>query len=1123
MRSVISWAIANAPGMNTLVVGLLVIGALCLFSMRRETFPEFELEVILVSVPYPGADPDEVETAICQKIEEAVSSIANVKEVTSIAQENLGSVVLEIDPSVPDVQKILNEVRSEVDRISTFPGLAEDPEVKQITFRDTAIRLAVLGPDSNTSAAQLRLREITEEIREDLLQLEAVTQAEIQGARDYEINVEIPEETLRRYGMSLQDVAQAIRRENLDLPGGLLRSPSQDIMLKGENKRVVGAEIAQIPLVTAPSGVVLSIGDVASVKDEFADTTSETMINGRPALVIEVQKTSDEDLIVVTDAVKEFARTAVVPTGYDLLPWDDRSVEVKDRINLLAENAILGLLLVFLCLALFLDLRLAFWVACGIPIAFLGACIILFAAGQTLNMLSLFGFLMVIGILVDDGIIVGENIYAHRELGKPALQASIDGTVEVLPSVISAVATTIIAFLPLMFVAGIMGKFIAVLPGAALACLAVSLFESSMVLPVHLRHESSDRNLVQQANDVRRRMSPLWRWTLGPLLVLLAGIAALMWLAVAPIVMILRQLNPICSRRLEGFINRLYAPILRSVLRHPGLTIAASVTVLLLTAGLVAGGIVRWEFFPKFDVPRVEATVNFPDGTPAPVTRAAVEQLHAALDRVAERYAEDGRVPVEVVQDSVGYVTGQGASGMQSQSTGSHLGKVEATLVDTALRSVKSDEIVNAWREEAGEFAGAESVVFGSPAMGPAGKKIEFKLLAPRAAADDLERAADAVKARLAAYPGVFDVDDDSRPGKAELRIDLKPDAVALGVQRADLFETVRAAYFGEEAMRVQRDRHEIKIMARLPEADRRSIANFEDLRIRSTDPETGEVLQRPINELADVSIGRGPSEINRVNRLRSITVFADVDEAVASTSDIVNDLKATALPAVLDSYPQIDVLWKGQQQQQSESTQSMWIGMFCAIIGMFALLTLEFRSYLQPLLILMIIPFGIVGAILGHLLLGLPVSFFSAMGLIAMTGVVVNDSIVLIDFTNMKLREGLSLNQALYESGLRRLRPVFLTSATTVVGLLPMVFETSFQAQLLIPMATAICFGLMMTTALVLVLLPAVYSVYGGLVGLHDSDEANPSMFDDEFQRPPSQKPEPAVAGPQFASDRRG
>ncbi len=1092
MRTVVRWAIANAPGMNILVVGVVCLGLLSLFSLRRETFPEFELEIVLVSVPYPGADPGEVETAICQKVEEAVGAIAGIKEMTSIAQENLGSVLLEIDPSVPDVGKALDEIRSEVDRISTFPVQAEDPEVKQITFRDTAIKLGVLGPEDASPAAELRLREVAERVREQLLLLDTVTQAEIQGAKEYEIDVEIPEETLRRYGLSLKDVAQAVRRENLDLPGGLLKSASQDVLLKGENKAVVGEEIGKVPLVSDASGVSLSVGDVAHVKDAFADVTSVTRVNGRPAMVIAVQRTSKEDLIAVTDAVKSFAKDYALPAGFELMTWEDRSIEVRDRIDLLAKNGIQGLILVFVTLALFLNLRLAFWVAIGIPISMLGACIVLLMTGQTINMLSLFGFLMVIGILVDDAIVIGENIYVHRELGKDPLAAAVDGTIEVLPSVLSSVATTVMAFVPLMFVSGVMGKFVAVLPVAAIACLCISLVEASLVLPVHLRHEPHE-SLLRRAWAVRSRMTPLWRWTLGPILI--AGAAAVTFVVAifTPIGAVLTWLNPRCCGAFDALVARFYVPALRSVLKNPGLTICGAITILLLTAGLVAHGTIRTQFFPDLDAPRVQATVTFPDGTPESVTRAAVARMKASLMQVDAVHVHDTSVdggPITVVQEEVGYVTGQGPNGQRSQSTGSHLGRVEAEMLDPSLRSVSSVEIMNEWRKASGEFPGAESVNFESPSFGPAGKKIEFKLLADRQHAAELDAAVEAAKAKLGSYPGVFDVDDDSRPGKVEIRIRLKPAAVALGVTQADLFETVRAAYFGDEVMRVQRGRHEVKIMVRLPASDRRSFADFDEIRQRVADPTGGSLREIPIRELADVTIARGPSEINRVDRMRSITVYCDVDLAIASAGDIAGDLEAKSLAPILKDYPHIGVRWKGQQQQQAESQHSMLIGGVCAIAGMFALLALEFKSYLQPLLILMIVPFGVVGALLGHGLLDIPVSFFSTMGLIALTGVVVNDSIVLVDFVNAKLKEGLPLNDALFEAGTRRVRPVFLTSATTVLGMAPMVFETSFQAQILVPMAAAICFGLMMTTGLVLLLLPAVYSAYGGLVGLHETQE---------------------------------
>jgi multidrug efflux pump subunit AcrB len=640
----------------------------------------------------------------------------------------------------------------------------------------------------------------------------------------------------------------------------------------------------------------------------------------------------------------------------------------------------------------------------------------------------------------------------------------------------------------------------------------ISLIETTSTLPMHLAHEPHG-TLLGKARAARARMAGPLRWTLGGALVAGAGLLAIFGIVFYYPAKLLRWLNPICSRTLDRGIDRYYSPTLRWVLRRPALTICGGVAFLLVTAGLFRGGYIRWQFFPDLDSTRIQATVIYPDGTPEQVTARAVARVSAALDEVDRRLAKDGVRPVKVRKESVGYLGAQNSVDQRSQSTGSHLGQVEAELTDSSLRDIKSQAIVALWREAAGEFAGAESVTFESPSFGPAGKKIEFKLLADRAHADELERAADAAKAALASYAGVFDADDDHRPGKAELRVDLKPTAVALGVKRADLFETVRAAYFGEEVMRVQRGRHEIKIMARLPEADRRSFADWEDLRVRTSDPSSpGTMIERPITELAAVSIGSGPSEINRVDRMRSITVYSDLDEAVAGATDVVTSLSgrdpmppwmrslatalgappfvpaANSLPVALKDFPHVRVLWKGQAEQQSESITSMLMGMACAIVGMFALLTIEFKSYLQPLLILMIIPFGLAGAVLGHGVMGLPVSFFSMMGMVALTGIVVNDSIVLVDFVNLKLGEGLTLNEALYEAGVRRLRPVVLNSVTSCVGLVPMLFEKSFQAQVLIPMGAAIFFGLTTTTVLVLVLLPAVYSAYGSLVGLHDT-----------------------------------
>ncbi|MCA9167875.1 MAG: efflux RND transporter permease subunit, partial [Planctomycetales bacterium] len=496
MRQWIRSAIANAPAMNTLTVTVLLVGLGCLMMMRRETFPQFELEIVLVQVLYPGASPEEVEQGICQKIEEAVQSIDGIKKMTSVAGEGSGSVVLELHADVKNVQKVVSEVRSAVDRIPSFPELAEDPEVQQITFRESAIKLAVMAPADRTQDDMLELRSVAEHVRDELLQLKTVAQVEVMDVPEYQIDIEIDESTLRKYGLSLQQVAAIVRRENLEVPGGTIRGKGEEILLRGEDKRLIGLEIAKLPLITDQGGSVLTIGDVGNVRDEFRDKSFLSEVNGRLALVLDIQRTKSEDLLQMAADVRNYAATVKLPGGYETKAWADQSVDVEDRLNMLISNGTMGLILVFLVLAVFLEIKLAFWVAVGIPVSLLGAGGILMLSGQTLNMLSMFAFLMALGIVVDDAIVVGENIYATRQSGLPPLQAAIQGTIEVMPSVLASVATTVIAFCPLFFVSGVMGKFIAVMPLAVIAMLMISLCESMFVLPNHLAH---DDNLLFRA------------------------------------------------------------------------------------------------------------------------------------------------------------------------------------------------------------------------------------------------------------------------------------------------------------------------------------------------------------------------------------------------------------------------------------------------------------------------------------------------------------------------------------------------------------------------------------------------------------------------------------------------
>lgn len=1067
MQNAIRWAVKNLAGVNVLKVIVLVAGLFCFFSMRRETFPEFQLEVISIAVPYPGATPDEVESGISQKVEEAIQSISGINKLTSICREGAGYTLVQLDPNVKDVQKILSEIRSAVDRVSVFfPERSEKATVEQITFRLPAIRVAVIGPDDRSSAAETRLRNYAEVVRERLLELPSVSQANLQNIKPYQIDVEIDEDTLRSYGLTLDRIADILRRENIELPSGQIKSDGQEILLRGKNKRDIGQEIAKLPVITQPNGVVLTVGDIGKVRDEFDDVTAISEINGRPAITIEISRTSDEDLLNISDEVKAFVAQSEAPQGYTIKAWGDESVDVRDRIRMLRENGLQGGIIVFLLLAVFLDLRLAFWVAMGIPLSLMGAGIILYSTGATLNMLSMFAFLMAVGIVVDDGIVISENIFAHRMMGKSNLQAAIDGAIEVLPSVFSSVATTIIAFMPLFYVSGVMGKFIAVMPAAIIAMLLFSLAESSFALPGHLSHQHKEpkttiQRILHVWSSIIDQLEKVFRWIGKP-----------------------------ANNFLDWFGEKFYGPLLRICLTYPSLPIAMAFTAVMLAAGLVRSGAVPFEFFPALDGKTIIGQVIYPDGTPVTVTQEAARKMESAIREVSEAIAQKEesagtnktpapedpnapRGPVKLTYLQVGSAA-NGSPGAGDRVSGSHVAQVQVEIHDATERNVTSDELIQLWREKAGIFPGAERVTFQSANIGPGGKPLEFKILAPRKDVVALEAAVEEAKRSLGNFAGVYDIRDDSSPGKIEFQFSVMERAQSLGISVADLAETVRSAYYGAEVMRLQRERHEVKLMVRYPPEQRRSLADLQELRVRGSDG-----VERPITEVAKIIKTRGYSEINRLDQMRAITVSAEVDTAIANAAVVAQSLRENMMPKLLEQYPSLRFRWEGQQQETAESFNSLAIGFILAMACMFLLLVFEFNSYLQPLIILAIVPFGMVGAIYGHALMGLPLTLFSMFGMVTLAGVVVNDSIVLVDFINQSVRSGIPVRDAIMTAGSRRLRAVFLTSVTTVGGLLPMLFEKSFQAQVLIPMATSLAFGLLGSTALVLLMVPFLYQFY--------------------------------------------
>jgi len=1098
MKSVVKWAIYNSPAMNTVLIAVLLIGSISMLIMKREVFPNFKLEILLVTVPFPGSTVSEVEDGICERIESAVSGTEGVKKMTSVAKEGSGFVVLELNSYVSDVQAVLDDVRSRIDQIaSQLPPRAETPEVRQIIFRAPAISIGIIGPEKEIEdelRADLQLREIAEEIRSELLELRpvkvsrssllrdprkifaplfepkgaAVTSAEIAAERPYEISIEVSEDTLRQFELSLRGFAQIVRNQNANVPGGKMETAGQELLLRGDNKRETGVEIEKLPVLTKPNGDIIRVGDLGNVIDGFAETVSVSRINGRPGLVIDVAKTDEEDLFTVVDAVKKYVAEKKLPAGYELRTWKDVSIDVQDRIDLLTRNGMQGLILVFIVLAIFLELRLAFWVAMGIPISILGAGFVLLAFGQTLNMLSMFAFLMALGIVVDDAIVIGENIYLKREQGMSATSAAIAGTLEVLPSVFASIATTVIAFLPLMFVTGVMGKFIAIMPIAVIAMLLISLMESTFILPSHLAHENN-----------------LFMRFLGTI-----------FYVFKPVLWLFLIINRFATVALDFFIDRFYQPLLYWSLHHKPVVLASMFFSMCVIAGLVAAKFVPFSFFPKLDGGEIAATIAFPNGTSVDFAVDATRQLRQALEQIEDEIVASGQPsPIETVFEKIGEIGNvlQGPTGITS---GSHVGSVSVFLCPASEREITSQELIKRWRAAVPKISGSEALKFDSPAMGPGGNAIELKVLAGDNSIEFLDPFVEECKQYLATKKGVFDIEDDSRMGKWELTLRLNEQGQALNLDEANLAETIRAIYFGEEIMRAQRGRHEVKLMMRYPRENRTNMESFENIRVRDN-----EGREYPILEVADITFSRKLAEINRLNQKRSITVTADVDTQEANASEIIAEMQSDFIPPLLAKYKNdfganLSVDWEGEQAQTVESMVSMFTGFGIALLAMYVLLTLEFRSYMQPLIIMCIIPFGWMGAIIGHGIVGLDLTLFSFFGLIALTGVIVNDSIVLVDFINHRVRDGVPLFEALMSAGKRRFRPIMLTSLTTVAGLFPMLLETSMQAQVLIPMAVSLIFGLMAGTLLILVLVPMFYHIYGtvllalGMPLYHDEPE---------------------------------
>ena len=1030
MNQMIEWFARNSVAANLLMVCIIASGLLAAFTVKEEVFPEFSLDRISIQVPYLGAAPEEVEEAVCVRIEEAIQGVDGIKEITSTASEGIGSVLIELELGA-DARKVVDDVKSQVDAITTFPAETEKPIIRELTARNQVVDIAISGKTD-----EFALKALAERVRDELSAMPQISQVDVVSARPYEINLEVSENTLRRHGLTFDDVARSVRRSSIDLPGGSVRSETGEILLRTLGQAYRGEEYEKLVLLTRPDGTRLHLGDVATVIDGFAETDQFARFDAEPTILISVFRTGDQSALEIGAAVSEYIERAqpALPEGISLTVWQDSAEILKARLSLMLRNGLTGFVLVFILLALFLELRIAFWVSIGIPISFLGALMLMPFLDVSINVMSLFAFILVLGIVVDDAIIIGENIYRHQEEHGDGLRGSIEGGQEIAKPVIFAVLTSVAAFAPLMFVPGIMGKIFRVIPLIVIPCLLFSLIESLNILPAHLAY-------VQK----RRRKRPLPRF------------------------------QGLFANGLKQFIRKTYAPSLEFGLRWRYLTATAGMSALIVTLGMVLGGWTTFRFFPSVEADFMSASVTMPQGTTAARTSTAVEKLEAGVDRLRRQLQQ------ETNQDYFRHVfTSVGNQPLASRSggpigpvrnrTAGHLGEVTVELAPAEGRDIASEELGNRWRELTGPIPEAVDVSFNASIMTP-GEDINVLFTGPNI--ETLRAAADEVKERLRGYAGVYGISDSFRQGKQELKLGITPAAENLGLTLQDLGQQVRQAFYGEEAQRIQRGRDDIRVMVRFPASQRRSLGDLEKMRIRT--PDGGEV---PFVQVATVEPGRGYASIKRVNRNRAVNVTAAVDANVTSGGAVIEGLETQILPEVLANYPGVFHVFEGAQAEQQDAVGGLRIGFAVALLAIFMLLAIPLKSYIQPLIIMSAIPFGLVGAVWGHMIMGLDVTLMSMFGLVALTGVVVNDSLVMVDFVNRKRLLHVNLEVAVREAGVARFRPILLTSLTTFFGLVPLMLERSFQAAFLIPMAVSLAFGVIFATFITLVLVPTAYLI---------------------------------------------
>lgn len=1038
MKNIIRWFILNTVAANLLMVFIIIAGIFTLSRLRMEVFPDITIPIINVSVVYPGASPEDIEESICVKVEEQVQGINGLKRITSSSNEGYGSINIEVENGY-DIDEVKDEVKSQVDAITSFPDDAEKPTIRSFDGQPEVITIAVHGHVDEAS-----LLNIAEKVRDEVSELPNITQTRL-GKKPREISIEISENTLKKYGISFDYVANKIRTSSMDVPGGAIETYDGEILIRSKGQAYTGEEFGIIPVLSLADGSTVFLRDIAEIVDGFQDVEYDIKFNSEPALLIRVYRTGEQNALDIADAVHGYIKkkNPVMPPGVSLTTMKDESVILRGRIELLTENAYLGLGLVLIVLALFLKPKLAAWVSLGIPISFMGGFWLLPLFDVSINMISLFTFILVLGIVVDDAIVVGENIHIYLKRGLSGVDAALEGAYQVAKPVIFAVLTTMVTFSPMILVEGALGKIWKIIPVVTILVLMFSLIESLTILPAHLAHMK-----INEAKK-KNRFSQWWS-----------------------------DIQMGIHNWLQGFIKNKYTPVLELALKNRGNTVAIAISIFILTVGLVASGFIRFNFFPPLEADIVIAGVEYPEGTPVSLTKVGLDQIEKSAyklkDSLEVLYPEN-KIFINMVSTAgdqpIKTQSARGPGNLDATFFGSHLAECVIELAPGEERPISTVEISKIWRELTGPIPGVKQVTFDSDLF-TTGAPIEIQLSSVNR--EDLKAVTNSLKDKLQTYAGVFDIKDSFSAGKDEIKLNLLPEAQNYGITMASLARQVRQAFYGDEVQRVQRGRDEVKVFLRYPKDERVSLNNLEQMNVR-----VGNNVEVPLGQVAQGELSSGYSTITRTDRKRSISITADVDLSEANANEILAKFESEHIVPILLDYPSVNYSFEGEQREQRDTLSSLFKNFALALFVVYVLLAVPFKSYLQPLIIMSAIPFGFTGAVIGHIIMGMNLAVLSIIGIVALSGVVVNDSLVMVDFINRYKRDdGKTSLEAALAAGPRRFRPILLTSITTFVGLFPLLIEKSVQAQFLIPMAISLAYGVLFATLITLILVPTSYLI---------------------------------------------